>query len=81
MPDVEDLEAAARAEEAAQNKEWSQYVAKESIFINGARAFNVGDPVPAGHVTRGVVSEDQVAKTSTKAGQAIVADLEKGSSQ
>jgi hypothetical protein len=57
---------------AAQEKEYSQFVAKETIFIGGARAFNVGDPVPASHVANGVVDGEQVEKTSTKAGQAIV---------
>lgn len=36
----------------AQRKEWSKYVAAERIFIDGALAFNEGDPVPAGHVDR-----------------------------
>lgn len=51
----------------AQVREWSQYVAVEPIDIGGARAFNPGDPVPAGHVERGVVDQSQVAKTTTKA--------------
>ncbi len=53
--------------------EYGQYVATVAIDINGARAFNVGDPVPASHVERGVVESDQVSKVSTKAGQAAVA--------
>lgn len=65
--------------EAAQRELYSQYVATEVITIDGARAFNVGDPVPATHVTRGVVSKDQVAKTTTKAGQAAAGvNTEKG---
>ena len=56
-----------------QEKEYGQYVAAQPIFIAGARAFNEGDPVPASHVERGVVAADSVKKTSTKAGQAIVA--------
>ena len=35
-----------------------------------ALAFNVGDPVPASHVERGVVDSSQVAKRDTKAGKA-----------
>jgi len=35
---------------AAQAKEYGTYVAKETIFFDGARAFNAGDPVPASHV-------------------------------
>lgn len=53
--------------EQAQKAEYSAYVAKEAIDIDGARAFNVGDPVPKGHVDRGVVRTDQVVKTGTKA--------------
>lgn len=57
----------------AQLAEYSQFVANKPINILGARAFNEGDPVPAGHVERGVVSEDDVVKTSTKAGKAAAA--------
>lgn len=53
--------------EAAQAAEYGEYVAKEQIFIGNALAFNVGDPVPKGHVTREVVSRSQVVKASTKA--------------
>ena len=56
-----------------QEREYGQFVAAQAIFIDGARAFNVGDPVPASHVERKVVHPDEVKKTSTKAGQAIVA--------
>lgn len=58
MPELTD------AFEAAQIKEWSQYVATETIYINGVRAFNEGQPVPAGHVDRGVVEADQVKKVT-----------------
>lgn len=54
----------------AQAEEYSVYVATQNIEINGARAFNVGDPVPVSHVTRGVVSEDSIAKAKTKAAKA-----------
>ncbi len=54
-------------------EEYGQYVAVVDIHINGARAFNVGDPVPASHVERGVVETDQVSKRTTKAAQAAVA--------
>lgn len=56
----------------AQAKEYGQFVAAETIYINGARAFNIGDPVPVSHVDRGVVNAEQVQKTSTEADQAIV---------
>ena len=55
----------------AQAKEYGQFVAAETIYINGARAFNIGDPVPVSHVDRGVVNAEQVQKTSTEADQAI----------
>lgn len=47
---------------SAQEVEYGVFVAREAIFINGARAFNVGDPVPVSHVERGVVHPDQVEK-------------------
>lgn len=37
---------------AEQAKEYGQYVATEQIYVDGALAFNPGDPVPAGHVKR-----------------------------
>lgn len=55
--------------EAALRKEYGTYVATQPIDIAGARAFNTGDPVPVSHVERGVVREDQVARTTTKAGR------------
>lgn len=73
MPEPQTLE----EYEAAQRDLYSQYVAKEPINIDGARAFNVGDPVPATHVSRGVVDKDSVAKVTTKAGQAAI-DTTKG---
>ena len=70
MPDV------MTAEQYAESvrKEYSTYVATQAIDINGARAFNVGDPVPASHVTgdNPSVAESQVAKVTTKAGQSAV---------
>lgn len=45
-----------------QEREYSTYIAAEAIFIAGARAFNVGDPVPVSHVERGVVHPSQVEK-------------------
>ena len=65
----------------AQVAEYGQFVAVSPIDINGARAFNPGDPVPASHVERGVVLSEQVAKTSTKAGReaaGIATDTSKG---
>lgn len=54
---------------AAQAAEYGKWVAKEPIYVGDARAFNPGDPVPASHITSGVVSKDQVvgAKTQTAA--------------
>lgn len=63
---------------AALAAEYGTYVALAPIDINGARAFNAGDPVPVSHVERGVVSADQVAKTTTKAGRAAAGIDEKG---
>jgi hypothetical protein len=48
--------------QAAQVAEWGVYTAKYAISIDGVRAFNAGDPVPVSHVTRGVVSLDDVTK-------------------
>ena len=59
---------------AAQAKEYGQYVAVNPIDIAGARAFNVGDPVPASHVERGVVASEDVAKTTTKAAAAVTTE-------
>lgn len=58
--------------EKAQAAEYGTYVATQTINVGGARAFNVGDPVPASHLERGVVDKDAVAKTTTKAGQAAI---------
>ena len=54
----------------ALTSEWGTYVAIVPIDLNGARAANPGDPIPASHVKQGLVSEEQVAKRSTKAGRA-----------
>lgn len=56
------------AEELRQEqlREYGQYTAAETIFIGGARAFNEGDPVPASHVTRGVVDKSQVTKVTAE---------------
>lgn len=55
----------------AQQREYGQYVATVPIDIDGGRAFNPGDPVPASHVKSGVVTSDQVAKTGTKAASSV----------
>jgi len=71
MPETpEESAKAIEAVEKAQEAEYGTYVATVAIDIGGARAFNVGDPVPVSHVDRGVVRAEQVAKTTTKAGQA-----------
>jgi hypothetical protein len=51
---------------AAQEAEYGTYVAVHPIFINGARAFNAGDPVPVSHVKRGVVTKSQVVDVTTE---------------
>jgi len=52
---------------AVQVAEYGRYRAKEQIKLDGALAFNVGDLVPASHVTRGIVDQDQVEDiTDTK---------------
>lgn len=56
----------------AQEAEYGTYVATQPIDIGGARAFNIGDPVPVSHVERGVVSDEHVAKQTTKAGKAAI---------
>lgn len=61
--------------------EYGVYVAVTPIDINGARAFNEGDAVPVSHVERGVVTTDQVAKVTTKAGRVAAGlpdDTQKG---
>lgn len=50
----------------AQAKEYGMYVAVEPIDVGNARAFNVGDAVPIGHVESGTVRPEQVAKRGTK---------------
>lgn len=65
------VEQAALDRRSESEKEYGTYVCHpDPIDIGNARAFNVGDPVPASHVERGVVSLDQVAKVTTKAGRA-----------
>lgn len=51
---------------AAQQAEYGRYVAKEPIDIDGARAFNPGDPVPVSHVESGVVDKSKVVGANTK---------------
>lgn len=58
----------------AQVKEYGRYVAVAPIDIDGARAFNAGDPVPASHVDRGVVSKDQVVGANTKTASAVTSE-------
>lgn len=47
---------------AEQQAEWGAYVATGVIDINGVRAFNPGDPVPASHVANNVVPGHLVEK-------------------
>lgn len=47
---------------AEQEKEYGKYVATQVIYGGSAPAFNVGDPVPIGHVERfGWLEEGKVA--------------------
>lgn len=64
--------------QAAAETEYGTFVAVQAIDLNGARAFNVGDPVPKSHVERGVVESEQVARVTTKAGRAAAGITEKG---
>lgn len=52
---------------AAIAAEYGTYVAAGPINIDGARAFNEGDPVPVSHVDRGVVHVGQVRKIAKAA--------------
>lgn len=47
---------------AAQVKEYGTYRAVAPIDIDGVRAFNVGDPVPVGHVDTFGYGADQVER-------------------
>lgn len=69
--DVAAYEQAARELRDAQRKEYGQYVARDVIYIQGARAFNPGDPVPVSHIESGLVAKEQVVGSSTKAAAAI----------
>lgn len=59
---------------------YGQYVATQQIYVDGALAFNPGDPVGVDHVTSGLVPEGSVVKTNTKAGRvaAGIEDPKKG---
>lgn len=50
--------------------EYSYWVATEAIFVDGARAFNPGDPVPRSHVDSGLIPKDMVATRAS--GQAAM---------
>ena len=55
---------------AAAAQEYGQYVAVEAIDFDGARAYNVGDPVPVTNVEAyHYVERGLVAKVGTKAAQ------------
>ncbi len=57
--------------------DWGVYVCgPRPIDIDGVRAFNVGDAVPASHVSRGVVSEnDVIMRDDVEAMKALNAPL------
>ena len=52
---------------------YGQFVAVQQIYIDGALAFNPGDPVGVDHVNNNLVPEGSVAKVTTKAGQKAIA--------
>ena len=57
--------------QAAQQKEYGQYVAKGNITINGALAFTEGHPVPASFVGKDkLVDPSQVEKVKTEGASA-----------
>lgn len=60
---------------AAQAVEYGQFTAAQPIELNGARAFNTGDPVPAGHVASGLVDKRLVTKVASKT-EAVAASKE-----
>lgn len=63
----------------AQAAEYGRFIATETIYINGARAFNAGDAVPASHVESGVVNKNQVEQVATKTeAKAAASTTEKG---
>jgi len=68
----------AAEQQSAIESEYGTFVAVETIFIDGARAFNVGDAVPKSHVAREVVPAESVAKITTKAGREAAGITEKG---
>jgi len=54
--------------QAHQAAVWGKYVAKDTIFVHGARAFNAGDPVPISHVESGLVDKSQVTTRPVEQG-------------
>lgn len=57
---------------AAQEKDWSQFVAVARIFHGNALAYNPGDPVPASNVElHGYLKQGLVARVNTKAAAAV----------
>lgn len=71
VPTAEEMRAAEQLR-ADSVKEWSQYVAADDITINGVLAVLKGQAVAASNVTSGVYTAEQVVKTTTKAGQALI---------
>lgn len=64
-------EAEVEALRQAQLAEYGKYVARDVIFVNGARAYNPGDPVPVSVVESGAVSKDAVVGANTKTAATI----------
>lgn len=55
----------------AQIAEYSKFVAKDVIYVGGARAYNAGDAVPVSAVESGAVSRESVVGANTKSAAAI----------
>lgn len=62
---------------AAQAKEYGDWVAVDPIDVGNARAFNVGDPVPASHPFANG-AHPSVKRVTTKAAQAAADTAKEG---
>lgn len=78
---AEDAVAVRTAEQRreAVQKEYGEFIAVEPIDHDGARAYNVGDPVPAANVERwDYLGRKLVARQATKAAEQAVQGLADG---
>lgn len=71
-------EQTAEAHAEAIKAEYSKYVAKEAITLDGVNAFAKGDAVPISTVESGKVSKDQVVGANTQAAKAVTAPTKEG---